>query len=184
MPVKAVERKKPALPTKDDEDSCYSCKAPANAEMMKASISGTRHAITPTIEGKEQCSWFEIHYLVKELARKVGETKYDCILAIANGGIVPARLLAEELRIDAIQIVPVRKKQVVTPEMPKLDNGKKYLVIDDIHDTGTTYGKVSEALKGYKCDYAFCMTRYEQSVGLYGRILNHNRWIVFPWEIS
>jgi hypoxanthine phosphoribosyltransferase len=136
------------------------------------------------IEGKEPCSWFEITYLVKELAKKLEGKKYDCILGISRGGIIPARLLAEELGVDAIQALPVRGKALVRSEMPPMDNRKKYLVVDDIYDTGRTYRNVSKALKGYKCDYTFCMTRYDQNFGVYGRILNHDRWIVFPWEAA
>jgi uncharacterized protein len=184
MPTTAANRKRIVAPSVDDEDACYNCNTNVNTAIMKASITGTSGKVAIKIEGREQCSWFEIHYLVKDIARKIDGSKYDCILGIANGGVIPAKLLAEELRVDAIQLVPVRKKQVVMSEMPKLDKKKKYLVIDDIYDTGATYGKVAEALKAYSCDYAFCMSRYEQSVGLYGRILNHNRWIVFPWESS
>lgn len=133
--------------------------------------------------GREPCSWFEIHYLVKELARQAGmRKKYDCILGIANGGIIPAKLLAEELGIDEIRLIPVRKKQVVASEMPALDKKKRYLIVDDIYDTGDICGKVAKAIKGYNCDFAFCMTRRAQEVGMAGRILNHDRWIVFPWE--
>jgi uncharacterized protein len=184
MPTNAANRKRIVASPVDDEVTCNNCNANVNAAMMKASISSTSGKLTGKIEGREHCSWFEIHYLVKEIARKIGERKYDCILGIANGGVIPAKLLAEELRVDAIQLVPVRKKQVVMSEMPKLDRKKKYLVIDDIYDTGATYGKVAGALKAYSCDYSFCMSRYEQSVGVYGRILNHNRWIIFPWELS
>ena len=183
MPAKAADRR-PIVAPQTDEDACYNCDGTVNAAMMNASISGTAGKATGKIEGREPCSWFEILYLVKELARKVGERKYDCILGIANGGIIPAKLLAEELRIDTIQLVPVREKQVILSEVPKLDKKKRYLVIDDIYDTGATYGKVAETLRQFDCDYAFCMSRYDQSVGLYGRILNHNRWIVFPWESS
>ena len=182
MPSKAAEKRIVAPQTGDD--TCYNCNTKVNAAMMNASISGTNAKVTAKIEGREQCSWFEIQYLVKELARKVGARKYDCILGIANGGIIPAKLLAEELRINEIQLVPFREKQVIRSEIPRLDRKKKYLVVDDIYDTGATCGKVAEALKLFNCDYAFCMSRYEQSAGLYGRILNHNRWIVFPWELS
>lgn len=131
---------------------------------------------------REPCSWFEIHYLVKEVARQTGAKKYDCILAIANGGIIPARLLAEELDIDDVKLVPLRKKKIIAPEMPALNKKKRYLIIDDIYDTGDTYKKVSKAMKGFSCDYAFCMTRHPTDAGICGRILGHDRWIVFPWE--
>jgi hypoxanthine phosphoribosyltransferase len=62
------------------------------------------------IEGEQLCSWQEIEQLVKKVAAQVRKSgaRYDCILAITKGGIVPARLLSHELNIDAVQLVPVR----------------------------------------------------------------------------
>lgn len=133
---------------------------------------------------KEPVSWFEIQYLVREIAKKARESgkKYDCILGITRGGVVPARLLAEELGIDKIMLVPVRRKKLVVSEMPHLDKKERYLIIDDIYDTGMTQAQVARATKGYKRDFAFCMARHENRAGITGRVLNHNRWIVFPWE--
>ena len=167
----------------DEENGCYNCNPIVNDKMLRDSAGGAAPNVNEKIEGREQCSWFEISYLVKELAKKIGGKKYDCILGIANGGIIPAKLHAEELRIDAIHLIPIRSKAVITSELPRLDRKKKYLVVDDIYDTGSTFAKVARVLKGRNCDYAFCMSRYDQHVGIYGRILNHNRWIVFPWEV-
>jgi uncharacterized protein len=134
-------------------------------------------------QGEESCSWQEIERLVKEIALHVNKSgaKYDCILGIANGGIIPAKLLSRELGLDAIQLVPVRNKNIVKAEMPALNINKRYLVIDDIYDTGDTYSKVAGALKDFRCDFCFCMSRHK-SRGITGEVLNHNRWIVFPWE--
>jgi hypoxanthine phosphoribosyltransferase len=139
---------------------------------------------TSGIKGQESCSWFEIHHLVNKIAQQVKakQRTYDCILGVANGGIIPAKLLAEELNMDAIQLIPIRKKQIVMDDMPKLDKKKSYLVVDDIYDTGDTFKILSQSLKEYKCDYAFCMSRYRHDIGTSGMILNHNRWIIFPWE--
>lgn len=135
------------------------------------------------LHGEETCSWQEIENLVREIAIQVKKsgTRYDCILAITRGGIVPARLLSRELGIDTMQFIPVRNKTVIKSEMPALDIGKQYLVIDDIYDTGDTFHKVTNALNGFNCDYCFCMSRYK-SHGITGKVLDHNRWIVFPWE--
>lgn len=135
------------------------------------------------MEGSEYCSWQEVHKIIKDLADKI-RGKYDCMLAIANGGIIPARLLAEELGIDCILLIPVRKKRVIEEQMPRLEKGKRYLIVDDIYDTGDTYCKVAGATKGFDRDFAFCMSRYPQEFGAYGRLLDHARWIVFPWEKS
>lgn len=160
------------MPKRDDK--CLDC---SSSDLSFAPNNGSKSRIV-----QEPCSWFEIHYLVKEVARQAAPKKYDCILAIANGGIIPARLLAEELGIDEVKLVPLRKKKIIAPEMPALDKKKRYLVIDDIYDTGDTYKKVRKAVNGFRCDYAFCMTRHPTDAGICGRILDHDRWIVFPWE--
>jgi hypoxanthine phosphoribosyltransferase len=134
-------------------------------------------------QGKQACSWQEIERLVKEIAAQIKKSgvRYSCILAITKGGVIPARLLSRELGIDAIQLVPVRNKTVIKSEMPVLDTGKRYLVIDDIYDTGDTIHKVAHALTGFNCDYCFCMSRYK-SHGITAKVLDHKKWIVFPWE--
>ena len=135
---------------------------------------------------KEYCSWEEVGSLTRIVADKIRKSNktYDAILGITNGGIVPARLMARELNIDYIQLVPVRNKKLYKHEMPLLFKDKKYLIIDEIYDTGNTFSKVYDAVRMFDCDFAFLMSRYEHnSRGTYvGKVLNHNKWIVFPWE--
>ncbi|HET7149581.1 MAG TPA: phosphoribosyltransferase family protein [Candidatus Nitrosopolaris sp.] len=133
---------------------------------------------------KEYCSWEEVELLITVVAEmlKKSNKKYEVILGITNGGIIPARLLARELDIDRIQFIPIRDKKLQRDEMPKLFKDKKYLIADDIYDTGNTFHTVYDFLK-VNCDFAFLMCRYQQNNSiLAGKILNHEKWIVFPWE--
>ena len=123
---------------------------------------------------KEYCSWEEVEYLIRVLADKIikkSNKKYDIILGITNGGIIPARLMARELNIDYIQFIPVRNKELQREEMPLLHKDKKYLVIDEIYDTGDTFSKVYDAVKVVDNDFAFLISRYEQQ---YHHILKHS----------
>jgi hypoxanthine phosphoribosyltransferase len=135
---------------------------------------------------KEYCSWHEVESLTKIVADKIHRSNrtYDAILGITNGGIIPARLMARELNIDYIQVIPVRHKKLYKEEMPLLFNETKYLIIDEIYDTGDTFCKVYDAVKIFDCNFAFLMSRYEHNNReMYvGKVLNHNKWIVFPWE--
>jgi uncharacterized protein len=136
---------------------------------------------------REYCSWEEIELLVKKLTLKiqVSQKKYEIILGITNGGIIPARLMARELGIDHIQFIPVRNKEIQNDEMPILHKGIKYLLIDEIYDTGNIFSKVYGALKGFDCDFAFLMSRYtHQHLDFVAKILNHDLWVVFPWEMK
>ena len=135
---------------------------------------------------REHCNWDEVESLVKLVADKIRSSNkiYDIILGITNGGIIPARLMARELNIDHIQLIPIRRKKIYEEEMPVLFKDKKYLVIDEIYDTGDIYSKVHDALEIFDCDFAFLMSRYQVNfkAAYIGKILNHNKWIVFPWE--
>ena len=134
---------------------------------------------------KEYCSWEEVEFLIKLLADRIQKSnkKYDVILGITNGGIIPARLMARELDNNYIQLIPVRNKKLHREELPLFYENKKYLVIDEICDTGNTFSKVADALKVVHCDFAFLISRYKHNSGaLVGKILNHNKWVVFPWE--
>jgi uncharacterized protein len=100
-------------------------------------------------EVKEYCNWEEAEYLIRVLADKIikkSNKKYDIILGKTNGGIIPARLMARGLNIDFIQFIPVRNKELQREEMPLLHKDKKYLVIDEIYDTGDTFSKVYDVI--------------------------------------
>jgi uncharacterized protein len=134
---------------------------------------------------KEYCTWKEVEVLVHKLAHTIqrSDKKYDVILAITNGGIIPARLIGRELDVNHIQFIPIRNKKLHVDEMLPLLKGRKYLVVDDIYDTGNTFTKVYLLVKEFDADFAFLMTRYEDSnATLVAKILNHDKWIVFPWE--
>ena len=75
--------------------------------------------------------------------------KYDAILGITNGGIIPARLIARELEIDHILFIPVRSKKLHKEEMSPVLTGKKYLIADDIYDTGNIYAIVSSEVERF-----------------------------------
>lgn len=165
----------------ENQDTCSNC-PPISARFVSNPPCTLEAA--DIARQREICSWFEVHHLVREVAGLIKKdgNKFDCVLGIATGGIIPAKLLAEELGIDDIKLIPVRDKQVIYSDLPRLDKRQQYIVIDDIHDTGATSQKVSAALKGYDYKFAFCLSRYPDCKGIFGRILNHNRWIVFPWE--
>ena len=134
---------------------------------------------------KEYCTWIEIETLVENLANiiRASGKRHDVILAITTGGIIPAKLIATELEIKYIQLVPIRNKKLQINEMIPLVKDKRYLVVDDIYDTGDTFSKVFNIVKDYEYDFAFLMSRYKNSnAALVAKVLNHEKWVVFPWE--
>ncbi|MDW3611303.1 MAG: phosphoribosyltransferase family protein [Nitrososphaeraceae archaeon] len=130
--------------------------------------------------------WNDIENLVKKTALKIKKNnkKYDLIIGIKNGGIIPAILISRELDINDIEFITIRKNKIF--KFNKFHKDKKYLlIIDEIYDTGKTFSIVNEYFKRFEYDYACLVSRYripDNNKIVIGKVLNHKRWIVFPWE--
>lgn len=131
--------------------------------------------------------WDNIENLVKKTALKIKKNnnkKYDLIIGIKNGGIIPAILISRELDINHIEFITIRKNKIF--KFNKFHKDKKYLlIIDEIYDTGKTFSIVNEYFKRFEYDYACLISRYripDNNKIVTGKVLNHKKWIVFPWE--
>ena len=152
---------------------------------MRLSYKLSNFQITEENSPKEYCSWNDIEVMIQQLSDLIIKSgkNYDSLLAINNGGIIPARLLARELEIYDIQFIPFQNKILLLEQMPSLVKNKQYLIIDDIYDTGLTFAKVFNKVKEYNCEFAFLMSRFiNPNAKLVAKILNNKNWIVFPWE--
>lgn len=134
---------------------------------------------------REYLSWIDIENLIDIISNKIrkGNKKYDTVIGIKNGGIVPARLISRELEIKEIEFIST--KSVQTDEFyDRIKNNKKYLLVDEIYDTGKTFLAIKERLKNIEYDFSCLISRYNlQDDGIIiGRVLNNTNWIVFPWE--
>ena len=109
----------------------------------------SKREINKETSAKEYCSWEEVDILTKTIVQKIRKSnkKYDAILGITNGGIIPAKALAKELEINNIQFIPFRNKKPYTKVMPILSKNMKYLIVDEMYDTGETLSKVDNVLK-------------------------------------
>jgi uncharacterized protein len=130
--------------------------------------------------------WDDIEDLVKNTVLKIKKNnkKYDLIIGIKNGGIIPAILISRELDINDIEFITIRKNKIFN--FKNFSKDKKYLlIIDEIYDTGKTFSIVNEYFKEFKYDYACLVSRYripDNNKIVTGKVLNHKKWIVFPWE--
>ncbi len=138
-------------------------------------------------------NWSDIENLVQKAVEKmkIYNRKYDAVIGITNGGIVPARLIARETNIDNINFIYMSNKQIQNNILSHFSKDKKYLMVDDIYDSGRTFTSISRLLETIKIEYdfMFLLSRYKIKSNLLskskifvGKCLNHERWIVFPWE--
>ena len=134
---------------------------------------------------REYLSWIDIESLIDIISNKIrkGNKKYDTVIGIKNGGIIPATLISRELEIKEIEFIST--KSVQTDEVcNRIKNNKKYLLVDEIYDTGKTFLAIKERLKNIEYDFTCLISRYrmEDNNIIVGRVLNNTNWIVFPWE--
>ena len=102
-------------------------------------------------------SWDDLDRLVGDLADRLASERFDVMLAITRGGLVPAGMLAYRLRIRNILIAAVEYYDdhgqpgphptfLQFPADPLL-RGQRILVVDEVWDSGTTLHAVTERIR-------------------------------------
>jgi hypoxanthine phosphoribosyltransferase len=120
-------------------------------------------------------SWDEIEECIDTLVKKIlaKELQFGSISTISRGGLVPARLVADRLKIKLI---------LVDDETIPSDS----LFVDDIYDTGETFRKIIQrADDPDKLVYATLFARKEQNFPkqlIFAKLTKDNEYIVYPWD--
>ena len=102
---------------------------------------------------RDVVSWADLDRLVAELAERLAGERFDVMLAITRGGLVPAGMLAYRLRIRNILVAAVEFYDdegqagphptfLQVPADPLL-RGQRILVVDEVWDSGTTIHAVT-----------------------------------------
>lgn len=111
----------------------------------------------PTPPTRDIVSWDDLDRLVEGLADRLASERFDVLLAITRGGLVPAGMLAYRLRIRNILVAAVEFYDdhgqpgphptfLQFPADPLL-RGQRVLVIDEVWDSGTTIHAVTERIR-------------------------------------
>ena len=118
---------------------------------------------------KKYISWDEFDNLVDELADMIPEGVYEGVYAVPRGGLITGVMLSHKLNL---------------PFIDRLQSyyGKKFLIVDDIADTGETLNR----FKAEIYDYADIATihYHKQSIvePAYWVESKGDKWSVYPWE--
>ncbi len=111
---------------------------------------------------------------------------FDMIVAIANGGIVPAGILAQRLELE-VHLLKINWRD--TRQQPKYDNpkllapidfkyrGRSILLVEDRVKSGTTLAYAMELLKGAKSIKTFAVN------GKADYSLYDEACFMFPWIV-
>ena len=136
-------------------------------------------------------SWDEFAKDTSKLAEKLKKqkTSWKGIIAITRGGLVPANILAMKLGIRLVDTICIssydnrNQGSMNILKKPMIDDdGKGWLVIDDMIDSGNTIRYTRGIYP--KADYAVVYAKPDgkDCVDVYLRDIDQSTWIEFPWE--
>ena len=137
-------------------------------------------------------SWEELHRNSKALAWRLSEMKpYKGIIAVTRGGLVPAAIVARELDIRLIDTVCVlsynqkNKGDVnVLKECSIADDGREWLIVDDLVDTGETIKTIRLKLPNAHYATVYAKPSGREQVDTYITEVSQDTWIYFPWDME
>ncbi len=120
-------------------------------------------------------TWNEIESLVTGLSKKILKLPrtFTSITTVSRGGLIPARLIADQLGIKKIYV-----------DKRKISHNS--LFVDDIFDTGNTYNQIIKRVDvPSKIIFATLFARrgkkYPEQL-IYSKKTNNHEYVVFPWD--
>ncbi len=150
---------------------------------------------------QENLTWDDVDKLVDVLTPQF-RGRFDAMLMITRGGIVPGGLLAEALDIKYILTAAVR----FTMDLPKVKlaawpnflqfpedavvTGRRTLVVDDVWGSGRTITAVKDRLEGAGARPETCVLHFNPHRSLFTKAEPNyyaavtDAHIVYPWEID
>lgn len=152
----------------------------------------------------EHVSWEQVQSMCNDLSVAASADRFDVVLAITRGGLIPATLLCEALELRNILSATVmfytdtgeqffgmtEPRFLSFPSADALE-GRRVLVVDDVWDSGRTAHAVKARVQRAKpalvkvaaLHYKPAMNLLEDSTPDFYCSTTEN-WIVYPWETS
>ena len=136
-------------------------------------------------------SWDLLHRDCKALALRLHEKgKWNRILAIARGGLVPAAIIARELDIHFVDTICVSSYTLRTQGEPAIlkqaasfeGDPKGCLIIDDLVDTGRTAQLVRRMFPEAYFSTVYAKPDGRPLVDAFITEVSQDTWILFPWD--
>ncbi|MBD2860073.1 xanthine phosphoribosyltransferase [Spongiibacter sp. KMU-158] len=134
-------------------------------------------------------SWDELHRDTRILAKKLTYKKWQGIIGIARGGLIPAAILARELNIRLMDTLCISSydhdRQGELNVLKAVEgNGAGYLLVDDLVDTGVTAKAAQDMLPEATLVTVYAKPKAKSLAAFYARDFEQETWIHFPWDIA
>lgn len=137
-------------------------------------------------------SWEELQRHCRALTwRLLEHGPFSGIVAVTRGGLVPAAIVARELDVRLIDTVCCAtydglsrndKVNVLKDATTAAGDGKGWLIIDDLVDTGVTAKVVRERLPKAHFATIYAKPAGRPLVDTFITEVSQDTWILFPWD--
>ena len=141
-------------------------------------------------------SWDEFHRDARALAWRLSAAgRFESMVAITRGGLVPAAIVARELDMRIIDTVcvssyaavkvqeEIKVLKTVLPETAR-GSGEGLLIIDDLADTGATIKQVRAILPKAHVATVYAKPLGRPLVDTFITEVSQDTWIYFPWDLG
>jgi xanthine phosphoribosyltransferase len=139
-------------------------------------------------------SWEELHRDARALSWRLAEhSPFEGIVAIVRGGLAPAQIIARELDIRLIDTVCIAsyedefhqgRPNVLKRPSERCGDGERWLIVDDLVDTGQTGRIVREMLPKAHFATVYAKPAGRPIVDSYVTEVSQDTWILFPWDVA
>ena len=137
-------------------------------------------------------TWVEVHRDTKQLARMLMEKgPWKGIIALTRGGLVPAAIIARELKIFVVDTLCISTYDeqikgtssiLKVPERAVAEQGEGWLLVDDLVDTGTTAKEARQIVPKAHFATIFAKPLGRETVDTRVHDVSQETWIYFPWD--
>lgn len=126
------------------------------------------------------------------------EKKFDAIIGIGRGGLIPAVILSHSLKVSLWPVMwqtrdgDVNSVSSIEHLVMSLDDNSKVLLVDDISDTGVTMSQVTLALNTVSKNLnktlnietltLFIKSKTKFVPHYWFDEINDDEWVYFPWD--
>jgi len=150
-----------------------------------------------TEPARDHVAWDDLDGLVAALAERLRGARFDVLLAITRGGLVPAGMLAYRLGIRNILVAAVAYygddglpgESPTFLEFPAdpLLHGRRVLVVDEVWDSGTTITAVVDRVRQAGGDPTTAVLHYKPARSRVPLVPDHHAvetdaWVVYPFK--
>ena len=131
----------------------------------------------------------DIKTYLQTILRAMHKDKFvpDVVIGLSRGGLQPAVMLSNYFDVPMIPVsLALRDHQVEKVDF-ELDPNKKYLVIDDINDSGATLNSLAQYMNEHTWRSAVLINNLPSPFepDYQGIEINKDEedvWVVYPWE--